>query len=349
MAIMQLYPHRRALSDRRQPRQHHHDRNAAGQILVNGDVPSGANRSPTPPKSCVRRERRRHDLARQRSAARRQALPPAISCSAATATTPSTAATATTPSTAATATTRSSAVKAPTRRSSAPATTRSSGIRATAMTWSRAASRLRHARLQRQRQLAGETFSIDRPTAPGRRSPVPRQRHHGSHQCRAHPVRGSGPDADNITINDLTGTDVKQVAIDLGAGPTATAMVRRTRFPSTRPTANAITVTDNNGVVTVSGLASTVTISNFEAGTDHLVINGQTVTVTDGQTVTVAAANSNNTGGTSTASDGSHAASLALLGQHMASSFVAAGDGHGATPIADQPSSQQPLLTQPHA
>ena len=31
-----------------------------------------------------------------------------------------------------------------------------------------------------------------------------------------------------------------------------------------RPTANPITVTDNNGVVTVSGLASTVTISNFE-------------------------------------------------------------------------------------
>jgi hypothetical protein len=87
----------------------------------------------------------------------------------------------------------------------------------------------------------------------------------------------------------------------------------------------------------VSGLASTVTISNFEVSTDHLVINNQNVAVTDGQTVIIAAA-----------SDGSHAASLALLGQHMASSFVAAGDGHGATPIASQPESQQPLLTQPH-
>ena len=47
--------------------------------------------------------------------------------------------------------------------------------------------------------------------------------------------------------------------------------------------------------------------------------------------------------------DGAHAASLALLGQFMASSFVTAGDGHGATPIADPPSNQQPLLTQPHA
>ena len=50
-----------------------------------------------------------------------------------------------------------------------------------------------------------------------------------------------------------------------------------------------------------------------------------------------------------TARDGSPATGLALLGQLMASSFVAAGDGHGGTPFADPPSSQQPLLTQPHA
>jgi hypothetical protein len=110
-----------------------------------------------------------------------------------------------------------------------------------------------------------------------------------------------------------------------------------------------ITVADKNGVVTVSGLASDVTISNFEANLDQLVINGQSVTVANGQTVTVAAANSSNTSGTSSASDGSHATSLALLGQAMASSFVRAGEGHGATPIADQPSGQQPMLAQPHA
>src|SRR5262249_6124499 len=111
---------------------------------------------------------------------------------------------------------------------------------------------------------------------------------------------------------------------------------------------NPITVADNNGVVTVSGLASDVTISNFAAD-DHLFINGKPVTVANGQTVTVAAVSSNNTGGTSTAGDGSHARILALLGQAMASSFVMAGDGHSATPIADQPSSHQPMLAQPHA
>ena len=153
--------------------------------------------------------------------------------------------------------------------------------------------------------------------------------------------------ADNITVNDLTGTDVEQVAIDLGGGAAGGGDGQADTVSINAPK-GAIRVTDHNGVVTVSSLASTVTISNFEADTDHLVINDQIVEVTNGRTVTVAPLNSNNTGGTSTASDGSHAADLALLGQFMASSFVVAGDGDGATPIADQPETQQPLLTQPH-
>ena len=69
-----------------------------------------------------------------------------------------------------------------------------------------------------------------------------------------------GAGADNITINDVTGTDLKQVTIDLGAdGQADTVNINSTN-------GHAITFTDNNGVVTVSGLASDVTISNFEAG-----------------------------------------------------------------------------------
>jgi hypothetical protein len=145
-----------------------------------------------------------------------------------------------------------------------------------------------------------------------------------------------GQHSDSITINDLTGTDVKQVALDLGGGD------RDGNGDGTADTVNIFTtnrdftVADSNGMVTVSGLASTVTISNFETDHDQLFINGQLVL-------------GNNTGGTSTASDGSQAAGLALLGQTMASSFVTAGDGHGGTPIADPPSSQPPLLAQPHA
>ena len=150
---------------------------------------------------------------------------------------------------------------------------------------------------------------------------------------------------DNITVNDLTGTDVKEVAIDLGAdtaggvGQVDTVVINATH-------GQTITVVDNDGVVTVSGLTNTLTISNFEANVDQLFINNQSLTVTNGQTVTVAAVNGNNSDDTSTASDGSHAA--ALLGQFMASSFATAGDGHGATPVADQPPAQQPLLAHPH-
>jgi RTX calcium-binding nonapeptide repeat (4 copies) len=122
---------------------------------------------------------------------------------------------------------------------------------------------------------------------------------------------------DNITINDkdLTGTDVKEVAIDLGADDEAdTVSINGT-------SGQTITATNNNGVITVSGLASTVTITNFDKGEDHLFINGVEV----------------------------NPVSPALLGQHMASSFAPADDGHGATPIVDTPANQQPLLAQPHA
>jgi len=154
-----------------------------------------------------------------------------------------------------------------------------------------------------------------------------------------------GGGADNITINDQTGTDVEQVAIDLGGGLPGggDGSVDKVFINATH--GQAITVADNNGVVTVSGLTNTLTISNFEANLDQLFINNQPVTVANGQSVTVAAMNSNNTGGTSTASDGSHAA--ALLGQFMASSFATAGDGHGATPVADQPPTHPPLLAPP--
>jgi Ca2+-binding RTX toxin-like protein len=47
--------------------------------------------------------------------------------------------------------------------------------------------------------------------------------------------------------------------------------------------------------------------------------------------------------------DGSSAASAALLGQFMASSFVSAGVGHGPAPIGDPSTGQQPQLAQPHA
>jgi hypothetical protein len=60
--------------------------------------------------------------------------------------------------------------------------------------------------------------------------------------------------------------------------------------------------------------------------------------------------NSTNTGGTLTISDGSHAASIALLGNYIAASFVTAGDGHGGTLVTEVAQvDQQPQLAKPHA
>ena len=208
--------------------------------------------------------------------------------------------------------------------------------------------------------------------------------------------------ADTITVNDLTGTNVNQVAIDLAATPGSgvgdgqadTIVINGTNGN------DVITVTENNGVVTVSGLATDVTITGFEAANDRIVINGLggddvinasglggamlfTANGGDGDDVLIGSRGNDVlsggagddilignggldvldggpganvvfnaptvAGNTVTATDGSHAASAALLGQFMASSFVTTGDGHGAMPIVDPSSNQPPLLTQPHA
>jgi probable HAF family extracellular repeat protein len=62
------------------------------------------------------------------------------------------------------------------------------------------------------------------------------------------------------------------------------------------------------------------------------------------------AASADNSGGTLSVGDGMHMANIALLGSYMASTFVAASDGHGGTLISEaaQSSAQSPLLTQPH-
>jgi Ca2+-binding RTX toxin-like protein len=191
--------------------------------------------------------------------------------------------------------------------------------------------------------------------------------------------------ADTITVSDLSATDVNKVNIDLGGadGASDTVVLDATNGD------DAITIVNNNGVVTVSGLGEDITISNFEAN-DRIVINGlggDDVITANGLTGMLLTANGgdgddiligsvgNDTlaGGTgddvliggggidvldggpgnnvvlNAATVAPQAANAALLGQFMASSFVPAGDGHAPTPIADPASSQPPLLTQPHA
>jgi Ca2+-binding RTX toxin-like protein len=191
--------------------------------------------------------------------------------------------------------------------------------------------------------------------------------------------------ADTVTVSDLSATDVDKVNIDLGGadGASDTVVLNATNGD------DAITIVNNNGVVTVSGLGEDITISNFEAS-DRIVINGlggDDVITANGLTGMLLTANGDDgddiligSVGNDTLAGGAgddvliggagidvldggpgnnivlnaatvapQAETAALLSQFMASSFVTAGDGHAPTPIADSASSQPPLLTQPHA
>jgi hypothetical protein len=172
--------------------------------------------------------------------------------------------------------------------------------------------------------------------------------------------------ADTITVHDLHGTDANKVNIDLGAAAGGSDGQPDTVNIDASP-GDKISLTEKNGVITVSGLGADVTIANFDPKDDHIVINGlgpADVVKTSGlgsdvqltanggavvQPTPGAVANHNDTAAPATGGDTSHAASLALLGQSMASSFVTAGEGHGGSPMADQSSGQQPMLAQPHA
>jgi hypothetical protein len=61
--------------------------------------------------------------------------------------------------------------------------------------------------------------------------------------------------------------------------------------------------------------------------------------------------NGDASGGTLRVTDGAHSANIALLGNYMASVFVAGSDGRGGTSVVDPPalSGVQPLVTPPHA
>ena len=80
--------------------------------------------------------------------------------------------------------------------------------------------------------------------------------------------------ADTITVNDLTGTDAQQVAIDLEAnGGGGDGAADRVIVNGTNGV-DQITVTSSGSTVLVNGLPAQVSISGQEAANDRLTING---------------------------------------------------------------------------
>ena len=181
--------------------------------------------------------------------------------------------------------------------------------------------------------------------------------------------------ADLITVNDLSQTDVSTVKVDLGGADNEadTIVLNATNGD------DAIVVTNNNGVITVSGLGADVTITGFEAN-DRLVINGLggndvieasglsgmllTGDGGDGDDVLVGSPGNDTLlggagddvlvgGAGQDVLDGGPGSNVviqsAVLGQFMASSFAPVSQGPASTSMADPASNQPPLLAQPHA
>jgi Ca2+-binding RTX toxin-like protein len=79
--------------------------------------------------------------------------------------------------------------------------------------------------------------------------------------------------SDHITVNDLTGTAVKQVAIDLGAQGAGDSSPDVVVVNGTAAN-DHITITSGGSTVLVDGLAAQVSIDNAEAANDSLIVNG---------------------------------------------------------------------------
>ena len=82
--------------------------------------------------------------------------------------------------------------------------------------------------------------------------------------------------ADNITVGDLTGTGVTQVAIDLAATPGSGVGDGAADSVTVNGTAgnDNIQVSGTGGSVTVTGLPATVTLAGAEGANDQLIVDG---------------------------------------------------------------------------
>jgi len=78
---------------------------------------------------------------------------------------------------------------------------------------------------------------------------------------------------DNIIINNLAGTDVTQVNVELGVAGGGDGVADIVTVNGTL-VADTFGITANAGVVSVAGLAAQIAINGSEAANDSLILNG---------------------------------------------------------------------------
>ena len=80
--------------------------------------------------------------------------------------------------------------------------------------------------------------------------------------------------ADTITVNDLTGTDVDQVGVNLAATGGASDGLADNVIVNGGNTADAIQISTRGSSVVVNGLAARTTVSGMDPSLDRLTVNG---------------------------------------------------------------------------
>jgi Ca2+-binding RTX toxin-like protein len=79
--------------------------------------------------------------------------------------------------------------------------------------------------------------------------------------------------SDVVTVNDLTGTEVKEVVVDLAAGASGDGL-KDTVIVNATANDDHLTITGHTNQVTVAGLTATVKVINGEPANDEVIVNG---------------------------------------------------------------------------
>jgi hypothetical protein len=168
--------------------------------------------------------------------------------------------------------------------------------------------------------------------------------------------------------NDITAAQLSQLTYQVGSG-TDTLWIAANDGTVWGPWSNSFTISDPStiaagatlelpsafsGNLTFAGSTGTLQLdqSSSFSGTVAGMTGQDALDLTDigFANVGTPAYSGNSSGGTLTVSDGAHTANIALLGNYLASTFVASSDGHGGTNIVEPQliaSNQQTVVTPP--